>query len=55
LTFFSIAERCQIGRLTFIRHLGIPKRSGISQFRFHRVSFAMMCLYRVKIWWASVQ
>jgi len=24
----------EIGRLTFIRQLGIPKRSGMSQFRF---------------------
>jgi len=24
----------EIGQLTFIRHLGIPKRIGISQFRF---------------------
>ena len=27
----------EIGRLTFIRRLGIPKWSGISQFRFHKV------------------
>jgi len=27
----------EIGRLTFIRRFGIPKRSGISQFRFQRV------------------
>jgi len=27
----------EICRLTFIRRLGIPKRSGISQFRFQRV------------------
>jgi len=27
----------EIGRLTFIRRLGIPKRSGISQFQFLQV------------------
>ena len=27
----------EIGRLAFIRHLGIPKRSGMSQFRFQTV------------------
>ena len=27
----------EIGRRTFIRRLGIPKRSGISQFRFQKV------------------
>jgi len=27
----------EIGRLTFIRRLGIPKQSGLSQFRFQKV------------------
>jgi len=27
----------EIGRLTFIRRLGIPKRNGISQFPFQKV------------------
>jgi len=27
----------EIDRITFIRRLGIPKRSGISQFRFQQI------------------
>jgi len=41
-------------RLTFIRRVGIPKRSAISQFRFQKFicdELATLC----KTWWTSVQ
>ena len=40
----------EIGRLTFIHRLGIPKRSRISQFRFKRFicdDLATLCKYLV--------
>jgi len=40
----------EIGRFTFIRRLGILKRSGMSQFQFQNVSSAMIWLQCVKSW-----
>jgi len=44
----------KIGRLTFIRCLGVFIRSGISQFRFQQIHLRWSD-YCLKIWWTSVQ